>query len=367
MPSQTVGRCDRWLAVVVGLRRLLPRRFLLRGAAPFGVALWALAGGCQSKPDVTPPPVSSTTAEATVAELPRAFGFAEPDATSVPLARSLDAAGKVTAQLAVRANPGAHALVKVFIDGVESGALQPPEYRTTLSFERDGTRLVELRGYDATGATKATASLPVSVSGGCLGGLANAGVSFRNAPATKGIVDPVYLGPVVDGVTFRYRTANKPDAILVACEMVARVRRLATLVKSFGLNEVVHIGTYNYRQMRNPECEKANNCKLSQHSYGTALDIHGIGKVGSKVNYSTLKDWVVSKLPTCPGSPKSEADRVLHEFACQMRTKSLFSIILTPNYNATHRDHFHVDLTPNSATIKGELEVDPATTEVWDE
>jgi hypothetical protein len=26
----------------------------------------------------------------------------------------------------------------------------------------------------------------------------------------------------------------------------------------------------------------------------------------------------------------------------------IFNIILTPNYNAAHRDHFHVDLTPNA-------------------
>jgi hypothetical protein len=297
----------------------------------------------------------------------KAFGFVEPETGSVTLSRGLDSAGKITAQLALRASLGPYTSVKVFIDGGEVGALQAPEYRTTLTFDRDGSPLVELRGYDTAGATMATASLPVVVSGGCLGELTKAGVTFRTAPATKGIVDPVYLGPVVDDVTFRYRTAAKPDAILVACQMVARVRRLATLVKGFGLNEVVHIGTYNYRPMRNPECEKANNCRLSQHSFGTALDIHAIGKVGSKATYSTLTDWVVTKLPTCPGKPKTDADRILHDFACQMRAKSLFSIILTPNYNATHRDHFHVDLTPNSASIRGDLEVDPAIAEVWDD
>lgn len=336
--------------------------------AVVGLVAFAL-GGCKSNDAIDPQPDPTTIAvTTTVSTAPAtAFGIALPSGGKAVVARSLDESGKATAHLALKANPGSYAALRVFIDGVEVATLQAPTFETELRFDRDGARAVVVKGYDASGAERETAALSVEVSGGCLSELERSGVNFRLAPSTKGITDPVYVGPQVDGVALRYRTSSKPDAILVACEMVGHVRRLAGLVKSMGFDEIVHIGTYNYRNMRNPTCEKNNSCKLSQHSYGTALDIHAIAKAGTKLTYSTLKDWVVTPMPTCPGKAKTEGDKALHSLACQMRAKNLFSIILTPNYNATHRDHFHVDLTANSATIRGDYTVDPEDPEVWDE
>ena len=31
----------------------------------------------------------------------------------------------------------------------------------------------------------------------------------------------------------------------------------------------------------------------------------------------------------------------------------MWNIVLTPNYNADHRNHFHVDLTPGADLIRG--------------
>jgi hypothetical protein len=45
------------------------------------------------------------------------------------------------------------------------------------------------------------------------------------------------------------------------------------------------------------------------------------------------------------------ADRVLHEVACAMWTEEIFQIVLTPDYNDAHRNHFHVDLTAGSMFI----------------
>lgn len=340
----------RWLVAIVGL------------------AVGVLCG-CRSKDPVEPPADSTTATSATTTTtaLATSFGIVAPSAGKATVARSVDESGKAIARLALKANPGPHAGLRVFIDGVQAAVLEAPDFATELRFDRDGTRAVVVKGYDGTGAERETAALSVEVSGGCLSELERSGVAFHLAPPTKGITDAVYVGPQVDGVALRYRTSSKPDAILVACEMVSHVRRLAGLVKSMGFDEIVHIGTYNYRNMRNPTCEKNNTCKLSQHSHGTALDIHAIAKAGTKVTYSTLKDWVVTPMPTCPGKAKTEGDKALHNLACQMRAKNLFSIILTPNYNATHRDHFHVDLTANSATIRGDYTVDPEDPEVWDE
>jgi hypothetical protein len=111
--------------------------------------------------------------------------------------------------------------------------------------------------------------------------------------------------------------------------------------------------------MRNPTCQRANNCPLSQHAYATALDIHELRTASLAANVKT--DWIIKKpAKVCPGQPEGEKDTLLHRVACSMFERRIFNVVLTPNYNANHRDHFHVDLTESWAGIRGEeLGVDP--------
>ena len=39
-------------------------------------------------------------------------------------------------------------------------------------------------------------------------------------------------------------------------------------------------------------------------------------------------------------------------FTLTIMIKWIFNVILTPEYNAAHADHFHVDLTPGAHSIK---------------
>ena len=45
-------------------------------------------------------------------------------------------------------------------------------------------------------------------------------------------------------------------------------------------------------------------------------------------------------------SPRTEAGRWMYDAAYRWYDERYWNIILTPNYNAAHDDHFHVDLTP---------------------
>jgi hypothetical protein len=45
---------------------------------------------------------------------------------------------------------------------------------------------------------------------------------------------------------------------------------------------------------------------------------------------------------------------------CALKQAGTWNIVLTPNYNADHRNHFHVDLTDGANTIKRE-----AAAESW--
>ena len=97
-----------------------------------------------------------------------------------------------------------------------------------------------------------------------------------------------------------------------------------------------------------------------QHAFARALDIHEFGLADSDTTYNVETDWIITDGPVCSSRTRGTADQALHEIACRMHGESLFNIVLTPNYNAAHRNHFHVDLTADSSFIGlGVSGVDP--------
>jgi len=89
---------------------------------------------------------------------------------------------------------------------------------------------------------------------------------------------------------------------------------------------VDHLGSFACRNVYNRE-----NGALSRHASADALDIAGF-RLADGRTISVLKDW-----------PKQNQDaeflRQLRDGACES-----FSVVLSPDYNAAHRNHFHVDV-----------------------
>lgn len=203
---------------------------------------------------------------------------------------------------------------------------------------------------------------------GCHAMLDSLGLDWSVAGATRGIADPVIVQPVIEGVRFRYVSNTEPTAMLMDCELAPRLVELARLVSTYGIDEVIHIGIYNYRCIGGGDPD-VDGCTPSQHAYARAIDLHAFGLAGSDVEYSTETDFEITMSgDDCPLTPyASTADQVLKELACSMWSESIFQIVLTPNYNAAHRNHFHVDLTEGSmflgSTAAG---VDPAATMLGD-
>ena len=283
----------------------------------------------------------------------------------------------------IRASSTAAASVNVSLDvaglvsvelraGTSSTTLTAGPWTTALELRSNGKHELQAIGRDASGFEVLRVIRSVEVEGvraRCQDDLRARGVAFAPGPETRAIDDPILLEPVIDGVTFKARGAQRPARLLVACALGLRLARLAELAKGHGVDEVLHLGVHNYRPMRNPTCIEKGNCKLSQHAYATAIDIYGFRVAKSGAVYSAERDWIINtKAGVCPGAPQGEGDTLLHQMACEMHSQKLFNIILTPNYNALHRDHVHVDLTATSATIRGEdMGIDPVHPELLDE
>ena len=188
----------------------------------------------------------------------------------------------------------------------------------------------------------------------CRGWLDLYQLAWTDGPDSPGVADPIELAVPVNGVSYRYISNDAPRAQfnVVDCELALSLARAAPMLRARGVVEVADYGVYNYRCIGGgtpPDCPNG----ISQHAYAKAIDIAGLtDEVGTF--YSVNDDWVIDPdgEDTCLAPTEPGADAFLHQTICELKAAGVWNIVLTPNYNAAHRDHFHVDLTPGSDFIE---------------
>jgi len=150
------------------------------------------------------------------------------------------------------------------------------------------------------------------------------------------VLDPIYLAPVIDGVTFHPSDfGNEPRRMFMQCPVALALWDTVQLAKQKGVTDIVHYGTYNCRYI-------AGTTTMSQHAFANAIDLAGF-QTTSGARYTVLGDW-----DDCDPTPEAAGGKLLYELAHAMHAGHVWNIILTPEYNAAHADHFHVDLTEGS-------------------
>ena len=178
----------------------------------------------------------------------------------------------------------------------------------------------------------------------CIQRLAALGVNFEyrgNQSESAGagvscmIEDAVRVQNPINGVVYRYIESSNATALYGSCELMLAIYDLSTLLREYNIVEVGHIGTYNCRVI-------SGTNTVSRHGYGDALDIGSLFDTSGD-EYNLIQHWEHDTT-----SFSTDKARILYEIGRQMHTRDIFNIVLTPNYNAAHDNHFHVDLTPGS-------------------
>jgi len=117
----------------------------------------------------------------------------------------------------------------------------------------------------------------------------------------------------------------------------------AAAQRHFGQRVVrlLHMGTYECRTRRTDATAAAaaagrpvSGGRLSEHAKGQAIDIGGFELADGTI-VSVKRDWRAG----------GRNAAFLHEVAraaCEH-----FNVVLTPNYNAVHADHLHLDIGPH--------------------
>lgn len=125
-----------------------------------------------------------------------------------------------------------------------------------------------------------------------------------------------------------------PDGLVTSCPVAAALllwdervvqpaahRHLGTGVTSF-----IHAGSYSCRRLYNRD-----DGAWSEHATADAIDILGF-RLEDGRQVSVLNDWSSE-------SQKAAFLREVRDGACR-----LFTTVLSPDYNAAHRDHLHLDV-----------------------
>lgn len=110
------------------------------------------------------------------------------------------------------------------------------------------------------------------------------------------------------------------------------VDRAARQILGSPLVEIETFGSYSCRNV-------AGSARLSAHATANAIDVSGFILADGR-RITVRDDW--------SGGTTAERQflRVIRESACKR-----FSTVLSPDYNAAHQDHFHVEAGGNARTF----------------
>ena len=148
------------------------------------------------------------------------------------------------------------------------------------------------------------------------------------------------------------------------CHLALSLVAVARVAKSLDIAAIEFYSTY--RPLKTPprKCPKGKGRKKclkrqreyhrivkqqkSQHRFGRAIDIRWF-KTADDRTIDVLEHFDRrSKQPPCSYHPTAPEATLLSKFVCRIYRQRLFNVMLTPNANKAHHNHFHFDLTPGA-------------------
>jgi hypothetical protein len=135
-----------------------------------------------------------------------------------------------------------------------------------------------------------------------------------------------------DGTLIRGPVQPSPDGLVTSCPVAAallvwerELQREARALLGSEVRRLLHAGSFSCRRLYGRDTGA-----WSQHATADAVDILGFELADGRT-ISVLRDWADS-------GPRGTFLRAARDAACLA-----FSTTLSPDYNAAHRDHLHLD------------------------
>lgn len=174
-----------------------------------------------------------------------------------------------------------------------------------------------------------------SRSASCTATLKRLGVSYRQVER-RGVGVAVRIKGDLGGVTYRSYRRRRP--VVMSCALAVVLARIGPKLAALGVERATYSTLIKRRRVR-------GSSSLSKHSFGLAIDVHEFD--GQKIGHLYVKDDYEQGLGTdenCRGKPLTVKGEILRRVYCIAETSGRFSLILTPDDNAHHYNHFHLEV-----------------------
>jgi hypothetical protein len=191
-------------------------------------------------------------------------------------------------------------------------------------------------------AAKAAAVAPL---GACTDALTARKVAWK--PASRpGIVNAVEITGPLGGVSL----SSPSGPLVIDCSLAVSLDEAGRYLRNVGIDAATFSSAYSRRNVRGTN-------RPSKHSYGLAIDVHtfsgrDLGTLQIDRDYEQgLGDGV-----DCLGRPLTQGGATLKLLQCQLARSGLFHLVLSPDYDDAHHDHFHLEAKPwaERATLRAQ-------------
>jgi len=176
-------------------------------------------------------------------------------------------------------------------------------------------------------------------------------LTARNVPFVeetgRGVIQPVRLTGPLHGVTYRTDEGEQQRATtpyeIADCRLVLALDDFAQILEKHDIVEVRHYSIYRPPGKSWPEDKAAK-----QHAGALALDAgRFITKDGATLDVTKHFHGAIGDA-TCGKSaaphPATKEATELRSILCEAVGAHLFNIVLTPNFNRPHHNHFHLEV-----------------------
>jgi len=180
----------------------------------------------------------------------------------------------------------------------------------------------------------------------CLAELKSRKIAFTSEEPTRGVMVPIRLAGPLRGIEYKTNQPDKRRATspweIGDCRLVLAMDDFSQILAAHDVVEVIHYSMY-----RTPK-SKIDKWGM-RHPGGLALDAAKfIKKDGSKLVVDDDFHGAIGD-KTCgddaaphPATPEAIELRAI---LCEAAAQHLFNVMLTPNYNKPHHNHFHLEVT----------------------
>ena len=176
---------------------------------------------------------------------------------------------------------------------------------------------------------------PDDMMASCKDELERRGVSFKSVKRA-GIANGVEITGPLGGVPY----ASDQYPLVIDCSLAVSLDEAGRYLRELGVTKAGFSSAYSKRNVRGTN-------RPSKHSFGLAIDVHAfdVGTLGA-LRIDRDYEQGLGDSVDCVGRPLTQGGAVLKIMQCQLVRSGLFHLVLSPDYDDAHHDHFHLEVKP---------------------